>query len=72
MGRGDIHLLLLLGSFLGFEHEIPALLIGALSGSSIGGIYVFITHKELRSFELPLGSFLCLGAGIAPLIQRLQ
>jgi leader peptidase (prepilin peptidase)/N-methyltransferase len=67
MGQGDVHLLLLLGAFLGFEQEVPALTIGAVTGSVIGAAYVLFTHRQMRSFELPLGSFLCAGAAAVPL-----
>lgn len=68
MGQGDVHLLLLLGSFLGFEREIPALTIGAVAGALIGVVYLLITRRPARSFELPLGTFLCFGAALVPLI----
>lgn len=67
MGRGDVHLLLLLGAFLGFERELPALTVGTVAGSVVGAAYVLIARKQMRSFELPLGSFLCAGAAVVPL-----
>ena len=68
MGQGDVSLLLLIGAFLGFEREIPGLTIGAVTGSLTGVIYLLVRRKDMRSFELPLGSFLCFGASIIPLI----
>jgi leader peptidase (prepilin peptidase) / N-methyltransferase len=69
LGQGDVKLLLLLGAFLGFEREVPALTIGAVTGAVVGGLYLLITRRGARTFELPLGSFLCLGAAIAPFLR---
>lgn len=68
MGQGDVHLLLLLGTFLGFEREVPGLTIGTVAGSVIGLLYVLITRQQMRSYQLPLGSFLCLGGAVVPLV----
>jgi leader peptidase (prepilin peptidase)/N-methyltransferase len=69
LGQGDVKLLLMLGTFLGFERELPALTIGAVAGSLAGGLYLLITRKGARAFELPLGSFLCLGAAVTPFLR---
>jgi leader peptidase (prepilin peptidase) / N-methyltransferase len=66
LGLGDVHLLLLIGTFLGFEREVPGLMIGAVSGSLLGTVYVLATRKNFHDFELPFGSFLCLGAAVIP------
>ena len=66
LGLGDVHLLLLIGAFLGFEREVPGLMIGAVSGSVLGAVYVVATRKNWHDFELPFGSFLCLGAAVVP------
>ncbi len=71
LGLGDVKLLPLIAAFLGLEHGISALLIGSVSGVIIGGGYIFITKKQFGSYELPLGTFFCLGAGLTPLISHL-
>ena len=67
LGFGDVKLLLMLGAFLGFENELRALLIGAVSGSVVGGGYILLARKEAGKQELPFGSFLCFGAACIPL-----
>ena len=70
LGLGDVKLLLLFGVFLGLENGLMALLIGALSGSVIGLIYIFATRKKVSETELPFGSFLCAGAAFLPLVRN--
>lgn len=69
LGQGDVKLLLFFGAFLGFERELPALMIGAVAGSVVGAVFLLITRKSARSYELPLGSFLCLGAAALPFFR---
>jgi leader peptidase (prepilin peptidase)/N-methyltransferase len=68
LGMGDIKLLPLLGAFLGLERGITALLIGSISGVLIGGSYILLTKQRAASYELPLGTFFCFGAGLVPLL----
>jgi leader peptidase (prepilin peptidase) / N-methyltransferase len=69
LGLGDVKLLLLLGVFLGLERGLFALLIGAISGSVIGGGYILLTRREAATYELPFGTFLCAGGVVAPLVM---
>lgn len=71
VGLGDVKLLVMLGVFLGLENGLLALLIGAVSGSVLGIAYIWLTHKKASTYELPLGSFLCAGAALAPLMNKL-
>ena len=71
LGLGDVKLLMLIGSFLGFENGLFALTTGAVSGSILGVAYVLLTRKSVSSYQLPFGSFLCVGAAIVPLISSL-
>jgi len=71
LGLGDVKLLPLIGVFLGLEHGITALFIGSISGVLIGGGYILATRQKPGSYELPLGTFFCLGAGIVPLLSRI-
>ena len=71
IGFGDVKLLGLLGTFLGIEVGIQALLIGAVSGTVIGLGFILITRKDPSTYELPFGSFLCGGGAILPLLVTL-
>jgi len=71
LGLGDVKLLLMLGLFLGLEQGISALLIGSVSGVLFGGGFIFLTKQKAASYELPLGSFFCLGGALVPLLARL-
>ncbi len=71
MGLGDVKLLPLIGVFLGLERGVTALFIGSISGVFIGGGYILATRKKAGSYELPLGTFFCLGAGLVPLLNSL-
>jgi leader peptidase (prepilin peptidase) / N-methyltransferase len=70
IGLGDVKLLLLLGAFLGLEKGLIALMFGAVSGSVIGLAYIWIARKSASTYELPLGTFLCAGAALLPLISK--
>lgn len=65
IGLGDIKLLALMGVFLGLEGGVKALLIGSVTGSVAGLLYIRLRRLDARSYWLPFGSFLCLGALIA-------
>lgn len=71
LGLGDVKLLVLLGVFLGLENGLLALLIGVLSGSILGIVYIWLARKKASTYELPFGSFLCAGAALVPLMQKL-
>ena len=71
LGFGDVKLLAMLGLFLGPEHGLLALSIGTIGGALYGVVSLLITKKEAASYELPFGSFLCLGAALIPFIFHL-
>jgi leader peptidase (prepilin peptidase) / N-methyltransferase len=71
LGMGDLKLLPMLGVFLGLDQGISALLIGSISGVVIGGGYIYLSKQKASTYELPLGSFFCLGAALIPLLVRL-
>jgi len=58
LGFGDVKLIAMVGSFLGLTGALWTLIIGGVSGSILGAIYVKATGKELGSYELPFGAFL--------------
>ncbi len=68
VGQGDIKLLALFGAFLGVEGALEALLIGSVAGSVVGPLYLWARRRDLRTYELPFGSFLCVGAAIVPFL----
>ena len=68
LGLGDVKLLPMLGVFLGVENGVLALLIGSVTGSILGLSYIVWRKKNPSSYELPLGSFLCFGAALVPLV----
>jgi leader peptidase (prepilin peptidase)/N-methyltransferase len=61
MGGGDIKLLAMIGSFLGWQPTLLTILIGAAAGSLVG--LSLISLKRMRRDQyLPFGPFLALGA----------
>jgi leader peptidase (prepilin peptidase) / N-methyltransferase len=69
LGLGDLKLILLIASFLGLEGSIRALLIGSVAGVLGGVLMIRLARHDYRSYELPLGSFFCLGAAAAPFLN---
>ncbi len=69
LGLGDVKLLTMLGLFLGPENGLFALLIGAVGGSLAGIVILIWTKQDARSYEMPFGSFLCLGAILIPFLS---
>ncbi len=62
LGFGDVKLLLMLGVFLGPADGLFAVTIGAVAGALVGIVLIIWQKKEAATYELPFGSFLCLGA----------
>jgi leader peptidase (prepilin peptidase)/N-methyltransferase len=71
LGLGDVKLLILLGVFLGLENGLLALTIGAVTGTVLGLLYIWLKREDAASYELPFGSFLCAGAALVPLLVKL-
>ncbi len=71
LGFGDVKLLLLMSTFLGFENTLFATMLGAVGGSVIGIAYCLITRTKLSEMQLPFGSFLSAGGAIVPILYRL-
>lgn len=69
LGLGDIKLLVMIGVFLGPAGGLSALTIGAVGGALTGIALVVWAKKDAASYELPFGSFLCLGAIIIPILS---
>ena len=64
MGLGDVKMMAMVGLFLGVKLTVLTLLAGSLAGSLVGGAFILLARKGAQ-YELPLGSFLALGALLA-------
>ena len=70
LGLGDVKLLAMIGIFLGPDNGFVALLIGAVGGAVVSILFLLAAKKEASSYELPFGSFLCVGAALVPLLTE--
>ncbi len=62
LGFGDVKLVAMIGSFLGFRLALASMAWGGVAGSVIGLIYIWATKKDASTFELPYGTFLSAAA----------
>ncbi|HEY0672114.1 MAG TPA: prepilin peptidase [Longimicrobiales bacterium] len=66
LGVGDIHMMAMVGAFLGVQGVFVTMLLGSLAGLLIGVPFMWARGKlELLGTYLPLGVFLALGAAVA-------
>src|SRR5262249_55640324 len=70
LGLGDVKLIAMVGSFLGFGGALYTLLLGSIAGSAIGYAYIRFTGKDPGSYELPFGTFLGAAALLVALAAR--
>ena len=63
LGGGDLKLLAMIGAFLGVKSLIPVVFLASLIGSVVG-ILLTLAYKvkEKKTFAIPFGPFLSLGA----------
>jgi leader peptidase (prepilin peptidase) / N-methyltransferase len=61
MGGGDIKLIAMIGAWMGWRPLPIVILISALAGALIGGIFIIASGKGARA-RIPFGPFLALGA----------
>jgi leader peptidase (prepilin peptidase)/N-methyltransferase len=61
MGGGDIKLMAVVGSFLGWKGALLTIMLGALAGSIIG-VALIMLNRHKMSKVIPFGPFLALGA----------
>jgi leader peptidase (prepilin peptidase) / N-methyltransferase len=66
LGVGDIHMMLMVGAFLGFGGMLLTVMLGSVLGLLIG-VPLMLVRGRLRLMQtyLPLGTFLALGGAIA-------
>ncbi len=60
LGFGDVKMVAMMGAFLGWQLTIVALFFASFLGSAIGIGIVALTRD--RDYQIPLGSFLAIGA----------
>jgi leader peptidase (prepilin peptidase)/N-methyltransferase len=70
LGFGDVKLIAMVGSFLGFTGALYTLMLGSIAGSAIGYGYIKLTGKDPDTYELPFGSFLGAAALLVGLASR--
>ena len=58
LGLGDVKLIMMVGSFLGLQFTLAAMLAGSLGGSLISLLYIWAAKKDAATYELPFGTFL--------------
>lgn len=63
MGGGDIKLMAMIGTFIGWLGVIVTTMIGSMLGAIVG-IALMIMRKKGRKSQIPFGPFLVLGATI--------
>jgi leader peptidase (prepilin peptidase) / N-methyltransferase len=68
LGFGDVKLVAMIGSFLGFRLSLASMAWGGVAGSVIGLIYIWVTRKDASTFELPYGTFLSAAALVTALL----
>jgi leader peptidase (prepilin peptidase)/N-methyltransferase len=61
MGGGDIKLMGMVGSFIGWKGALLTIMIGALAGSLVGGALILL-RKHQADKVIPFGPFLAVGA----------
>ena len=60
LGFGDVKMVAMMGAFLGWQLTLVALFLASMLGSVIGVAIVALTRN--RDYQIPLGSFLAIGA----------
>jgi len=70
LGFGDVKMIAMVGAFLGLTGTLRTLIFGSLLGSVIGVLYILVTKKDHKSYELPFGSFLGVAAILVILVEQ--
>lgn len=69
MGGGDIKLMAMVGSFIGWQPALLAIMIGSLLGSLVGGGLI-VARVMRREQYIPFGPFLAVGSLLALLFHQ--
>jgi leader peptidase (prepilin peptidase)/N-methyltransferase len=70
MGGGDVKMMAMVGSFMGWKGVFLTTLVGSLTGSLIG-IGLIIFKGKGRKTKIPFGPFLALGSLVALFFGRM-
>jgi leader peptidase (prepilin peptidase) / N-methyltransferase len=70
LGFGDVKLIAMVGAFFGLQGAVLIWLLGSISGSILGYGYVKATGKDVSTYELPFGTFLCASALIVAVFEK--
>ena len=68
LGFGDVKMIALVGAFYGLQGALLTLILGSLAGSVFGLLFIALTKKDSKTYELPFGSFLGIAAIIPPFV----
>ncbi len=69
LGMGDVTMMLMIGSYLGWKGALLTLIIASFSGAAWGVFLILIKKKSLQ-FSLPFGTFLSPGAYLSLLFGQ--
>lgn len=64
MGGGDVKLMAMVGSFLGWKSALLSIMLGALSGSVVGGVLITLKRHKPENV-IPFGPFLTAGSTLS-------
>ncbi len=70
MGGGDVKMMAMVGSFMGWKGVFLTTLVGSLTGSLIGIVLIVFKGKG-RKTKIPFGPFLALGSLVALFFGRM-
>jgi leader peptidase (prepilin peptidase) / N-methyltransferase len=68
LGFGDVKMLAMIGAFLGIRAALLTIILGAVTGSIVGLIFIRLTGKDAANYQLPFGTFL----GAAALVAAIE
>jgi leader peptidase (prepilin peptidase)/N-methyltransferase len=61
MGLGDVKMMLMAGSFLGWQDALLTILLASVMGTVVGLLFI-VTRRRGRDYEWPFGAFLGISA----------
>jgi leader peptidase (prepilin peptidase) / N-methyltransferase len=62
LGLGDVKMVGMIATFSGISGALLTVVVGAVLGSVVGLVYIWLARKEAATYELPFGSFLAFAA----------
>lgn len=62
LGLGDVKMVGTIGAFLGLSGALLSVMVGSVLGSIGGLAYIWLTRNDAKTYPLPFGSFLAVGA----------